>query len=74
MDNNGAPNVFLTGAPVTAVAAEERLHHLADLGASKVKIPRGNRYEHFEASSETTLVDDRELRVFVWTHSTYVAE
>ncbi|MBP2055463.1 hypothetical protein J2Z21_008477 [Streptomyces griseochromogenes] len=74
MDDNGAPNVFLTGAPAAAVAGEERLHYLPDLDVSKVKIPRGNRYEHFEASSEITRVDDRELRVFVWTHSTYVAE
>ncbi|MEU5537061.1 DUF5988 family protein [Streptomyces sp. NPDC020362] len=74
MDDNGAPNVFLTGAPAAVIAGEGRLHYLADLDAAKVKIPRGNRYEHFEASSETALVDDRELRVFVWTHSTYVAE
>ncbi|MER6400552.1 MULTISPECIES: DUF5988 family protein [unclassified Kitasatospora] len=72
MNDNGAPNVFLTGAPVLTGA--ERLRHVADTGATKVKVPLGNRYEHFEASSETTLVDDRELRVFVWTHSTYVAE
>ncbi|GHI04349.1 DUF5988 family protein [Streptomyces cellostaticus] len=74
MDDNGAPNVFLTGAPATVIAGEEQLRYIADLDVTKVKIPRGNRYEHFEASSETTLVDDRELRVFVWTHSTYVAE
>lgn len=74
MDDNGAPNVFLTGAPAAVIAAEDRLRYVADLDATKVKIPRGNRYEHFEASSETTRVDDHELRVFVWTHSTYVAE
>ncbi|MFJ2707514.1 DUF5988 family protein [Streptomyces sp. NPDC087428] len=34
----------------------------------------GNRYEHFEASSDTALVDDHELRVYVWTQCTYVAE
>ncbi|MFD0278337.1 DUF5988 family protein [Kitasatospora sp. NPDC127111] len=72
MNDNGAPNVFLTGA--AALTGAERLRHVADVDVAKVKVPLGNRYEHFEASSETTLVDDRELRVFVWTHSTYVAE
>ncbi|MFC8723060.1 DUF5988 family protein [Kitasatospora sp. NPDC057198] len=72
MNNTGAPNVLLTGAPALTGAA--RLRHVADVDVPKVKVPLGNRYEHFEASSETTLVDDRELRVFIWTHSTFVAE
>ncbi|MCC9312007.1 DUF5988 family protein [Kitasatospora sp. RB6PN24] len=72
MNDNRAPNVFLTGAP--ALTGAERLRHVADVDAAKVKVPLGNRYEHFEASARTTVVDDRELRVFVWTHSTYVAE
>ncbi|MBV6701495.1 DUF5988 family protein [Kitasatospora aureofaciens] len=72
MNDNGGPNVFLAGAP--ALTGAEQLRYVADLDAAKVKVPLGNRYEHFEASTETTLVDDRELRVFVWTHSTYVAE
>ncbi|MEU9268784.1 DUF5988 family protein [Streptomyces sp. NPDC048251] len=74
MDDNGAPNVFLRGGIRTAIADEERLRFLPDLDVDKVKVLCGNRYEHFEASSETTVVDDRELRVFVWTSCTYVAE
>ncbi|MBO1415273.1 DUF5988 family protein [Streptomyces sp. FH025] len=72
MNENGAPNVFLTGA--SAITGSERLRHVADVGAAKVTVPLGNRNVHFEDSSETTLVDGRELRVYVWTHSTYVAE
>ncbi|WP_234320397.1 DUF5988 family protein [Streptomyces sp. SBT349] len=74
MDDNGAPNVFLSGGSRAAIADEERLCYLPDLDVAKVSVLRGNCYEHFEASSETTLVDGRELRVFVWTRRTYVAE
>ncbi|MCP9955775.1 DUF5988 family protein [Actinomadura madurae] len=74
MKQNGAPNIFLSGGPPSRITGERQLHYIADLDVPKVKIPFGNRYEHFEASSETMRIDDRELRVFVWTHSTYVAE
>ena len=75
MDDTGAPNVFLSGGGSrTALADEERLRYLPDPDVTKVKILCGNRYEHFEASTDTTLVDERELRVFVWTRRTYVAE
>ncbi|MFD7425799.1 DUF5988 family protein [Streptomyces sp. NPDC059818] len=74
MDQNGAPNVFLSGGSRFAIPDEERLRYIADLSVGKVKVLNGNRYEHFEASSETALVDDRELRVYVWTQCTYVAE
>lgn len=74
MDDNGAPNVFLSGGSRSALADEQRLHYVSDVSMTKVKVLNGNRYEHFEASTETTLVDDRELRVFVWTQCTYVAE
>ncbi|MGK5638816.1 DUF5988 family protein [Streptomyces sp. URMC 126] len=74
MDDNGAPNVFLSGGSRLAIADEERLRYVSDPGVTTVKVLSGNRYQHFEASPETTLVDDRELRVFVWTRCTYVAE
>lgn len=74
MERNSTPNVFLTGGPPSVITEERQLHYIENLNVPKVKLPFGNRYEHFEASSETTYVDDRELRVFVWTHSTYVAE
>ncbi|MCI3934421.1 MULTISPECIES: DUF5988 family protein [unclassified Streptomyces] len=74
MVDKGTPNVFLSGGSRSLITDEDRLHYLPDLGVDKVKVLCGNRYEHFEASSETTRVDDRELRVFVWTQRTYVAE
>ncbi|WP_225798269.1 DUF5988 family protein [Streptomyces aculeolatus] len=74
MDDNDAPNVFLKGGSPSAIDDDERLRYLPDPDVAKVRVLRGNRYEHFEASSETTRVGDRELRVFVWTRCTYVAE
>ncbi len=74
MELNDRPNVLLTGGPSSVITEGQRTRYLADIDVPKIKIPRGNRYEHFEATAETTLVDDHELRVFVWTHSTYVAE
>ncbi|MGW9425564.1 DUF5988 family protein [Streptomyces koyangensis] len=74
MHNHGTPNVFLSGGSHAGLADEQRLHYVSDLSVTKVKVLNGNRYEHFEASTETTLVDDRELRVFAWTQCTYVAE
>ncbi|WP_419998921.1 DUF5988 family protein [Streptomyces boninensis] len=74
MDLNGTPNVFLSGGSRLGLTDEQRLHYISDHSVTKVKVLNGNRYEHFEASTETTLVDDRELRVFSWTQSTYVAE
>ncbi|MCX4862345.1 DUF5988 family protein [Streptomyces canus] len=74
MDDQGAPNVFLRGGPRTVLADEERMRYLPDLDVDKVKVLCGNCYEHFEASSETTLIGDRELRVFVWASRTFLAE
>lgn len=50
------------------------MRYLPDLTVDAVKVLCGNRYEHFEANTETTVIDDRELRVFEWTRCTYVAE
>nr|WP_063818082.1 DUF5988 family protein [Herbidospora sakaeratensis] len=74
MAGDDNPNVFLRGGSTSAIAEVQRLRHVPDLTVSTVKILVGNRYEHFEASSDTTLVDDRELRVFEWSRCTYVAE
>ncbi|NJQ05121.1 DUF5988 family protein [Streptomyces lonarensis] len=74
MEFNDRPNVFLSGGPSSVLTEAEQLRYIADLDVPKIKVSRGNRYEHFEATAETTLIDDRELRVFVWTHNTYVAE
>jgi hypothetical protein len=74
MDVNGVPNAFLRGGPTSAIPEEERLRYLPDLEVPKVRVLCGNRYEHFEASSESTLVNGREVRVFEWSYRTYVAE
>ncbi|MEV0373374.1 DUF5988 family protein [Streptomyces sp. NPDC050636] len=74
MDDNSAPNVYLSGGSPTAIAEEARLRYIPDLDVPTVKVLCGNRYEHFEASSKTTRIDDRELRVFLWIRRTYVAE
>ncbi|WP_307630060.1 DUF5988 family protein [Streptomyces turgidiscabies] len=74
MDDKSAPNVFLRGGSGTFLSDEERLRYVPDLGVEKVKVLCGNRYEHFEASSETALIGDRELKVFEWAHRTFVAE
>ncbi|GGV20907.1 DUF5988 family protein [Streptomyces spectabilis] len=74
MVDHGTPNVFLSGGSRSLITDEDRLHYLPDPSVDKVKVLCGNRYEHFEASTDTTRVDDRELRVFVWTQRTYVAE
>jgi hypothetical protein len=74
MDDNRAPNVYLSGGSAKAIADEDRLRYLPDLDVPKVRVLCGNRYEHFEASSETALVNGREVKVFVWTLRTYMAE
>lgn len=74
MDANGAPNVFLSGGSSPFIGDEDRLRYLPDPTVNAVKVLSGNRYEHFEDKAETTVIDDRELRVFVWTRCTYVAE
>lgn len=74
MDANGGPNAFLSGGSSPFIGDQDRLRFLPDLSVDAVKVLFGNRYEHFEAKDETTFVDDRELRVFVWTRCTYVAE
>lgn len=74
MDANGGPNVFLSGGVSPYIGDQDRLRYLPDASVNAVKVLFGNRYEHFEANAETTVVGDRELRVFVWTRCTYVAE
>ncbi|ONI87966.1 hypothetical protein ALI144C_08390 [Actinosynnema sp. ALI-1.44] len=74
MDDKLAPNVFLSGGSAQTIADADRLRYVPDLDVPKVSLLFGNRYEHFEASSETTLVDGREVKVFVWSLRTYVAE
>ncbi|QMU71576.1 DUF5988 family protein [Streptacidiphilus sp. P02-A3a] len=66
------PNVVLRGGP-SSLSDDLRIRYLPNTEV-KFKILRGNRYEHFEPTEQTTVHDDRELQVFVWTGCTYVAE
>ncbi|MDQ2957115.1 MAG: DUF5988 family protein [Actinomycetota bacterium] len=66
-------NAILCGGPSEKFAVDERVRHIADLGAT-LKYLRGNRYEHFEPTPEKVQNDDLELQVFEWTGCTQVAE
>jgi len=74
MDIHGTPNVYLSGGQSPYIDEDDRLRHVPDPYQGVLKVLCGNRYEHFKSDAETTVVDDRELHVFSWTHSTYLAE
>jgi Family of unknown function (DUF5988) len=67
------PNVILDGGPSDALPDGERIRYVAG-GAARVKLLRGNRYEHYEKSTRTLPHENGTLQVFVWTGSTYIAE
>lgn len=65
------PNVLLTGGKdIPETVRTHRVEHLVD----RFKLNLGNRYEHFEATSETCEVEGRSLHVYAWIYRTYVAE
>ena len=66
------PNVILRGGP-PSLTDDARLRGVSDTTLI-LKVPNGNRYEHFAPSSETVSVHGRTLRVYVWVRCTYVAE
>lgn len=74
MAEEHTPNVYLRGGSPPGIADEERLHFVSDIDVPNVKILCGNRYEHFEASPEIAQVNGIEVRVFLWSRRTYVAE
>jgi hypothetical protein len=65
------PNIILRGGP--EIPESERLQFVPDTG-KKLKLFRGHRYDHFEPTDQTLQHSGWELRVFLWTGSTYVAE
>jgi hypothetical protein len=73
MDDELIPNAILLGGPPAGPGPAELLHRTPDPDRV-IKLLCGNRYEHFAPSAETEVRDGRPLRVFVWTHCTYVAE
>jgi hypothetical protein len=67
------PNVFLTGIP-TCLLTDGGPERRVDRIDADLKLFMGNRHEHFRPLAETVTIDGRELRIFQWTHSTFVAE
>ncbi|KPC79009.1 MULTISPECIES: DUF5988 family protein [Streptomyces] len=67
------PNVILRGGPSTYLSEEQRICHVERLD-EKLKLPRGDRYEHFEPTAESEVHEGVALRVFTWTGATQFAE
>jgi len=72
MNNSAEVNVILHGGP-RSLSPDERVRHVEDT-AEKVKLLRGNHYEHFEPTAETERYLGRDLLIYAWTGCTYVAE
>jgi hypothetical protein len=70
--NTVEPNVILHGGPASLPLAD-RIQYVENTD-EKVKLPMGNRYEHFEPTCEMERHFERDLRILVWTGCTYVAE
>lgn len=66
------PNSLLHGGPVQ-IADDDRLRWVPD-HQDVVKLPWGNGYEHFVRTGERTRRWGREVRLFTWSHRTYLAE
>ncbi|MEV7783091.1 DUF5988 family protein [Kitasatospora sp. NPDC088351] len=67
------PNTILEGGPANGLPEHERVRFL-DAEQHVLKLPRGNRYEHFRRSHRTVRHEASESRVFEWTGSTRPAE
>jgi Family of unknown function (DUF5988) len=66
-------NTVLVGGPANDLPFDQRLRRVDDAGET-VKVPGGNRYDHYRPTGEVHIHDGRQLRVYVWAHRTYVAE
>ncbi|MEU0304596.1 DUF5988 family protein [Streptomyces sp. NPDC006175] len=67
------PNVILRGGPSPYLSEDQRICYVEQLD-EKLKLPRGNRYEHFEPTAESEVHEGVPLRVFTWTGATQFAE
>jgi len=67
------PNTVLRGGPARGTRHELTVCHVEDTEVS-VTLHRGNCYDHFQETPDRLSRDGLELRVFDWTHRTYVAE
>lgn len=68
-----AVEVLLCGGPAEHLPHDERVCNVPD-GESVIKLPRGAHYDHYAPTAQRIRRDGRELRVFAWSHRTFVAE
>ncbi|MGW1273585.1 DUF5988 family protein [Streptomyces sp. NPDC002491] len=66
------PNALLQGGPAFQITDEDRIRYTPDTTA-KIKLLKGNRYEHFEPTHTTTDTTPQ-LHIYTWTGYTYIAE
>ncbi|QWF83431.1 DUF5988 family protein [Amycolatopsis sp. CA-230715] len=71
--STNVPNAVLHGGPDHFMPGASRVRHVADLD-EQVKVESGGCYEHFKPTAEQVDHEGTVLRVFSWTHRTYVAE
>lgn len=69
---DAAPNAVLRDGP-SSLPLAERIRYVENL-EDEVKLLSGNHYDHFEPTSHVEKFSGRDLRVFVWTGFTCVAE
>jgi hypothetical protein len=67
------PNVILRGGSSPDLVDERRPWYVED-PHNRLKLLRGNRYEHFEPTTERETHEGKELRVFIWVGDTKLAE
>jgi hypothetical protein len=66
-------NTFLHGGPSIRIPDHVRICYVSDREDS-LKLKLGTTCEHFVRTLERIQHNGRELQVFSWTHSTFVAE
>ncbi|GAA1961071.1 DUF5988 family protein [Amycolatopsis minnesotensis] len=71
--STNVPNAVLHGGPEHRMTGLGRVRHVTDPD-DQVKIESGGCYEHFKPTGEQVDHEGATLRVFSWTHRTYVAE
>ena len=72
MTTSSTPNSLLHGGP-EQITEEVRLRCVPD-HQDVVKMHWGNAYEHFVRTTERVRRSGHEVRVFTWSHRTYLAE
>lgn len=72
MATTTTPNSLLQGGP-REITEDARLRWVPDR-QDVVKMPWGNGYEHFVRTSARVQRFGHQVRVFAWSHRTYLAE